>query len=52
MEHQCSLGLKWLKEGRVSDLVILGNTHLDIGIPSATWMREWIRKNGGEKLNR
>jgi hypothetical protein len=52
MEHQCCLGLKWLKEGRVSDLVILGNTHLDIGINTAPWMREWIKKHGDEKLNR
>jgi hypothetical protein len=52
MEHQCTLGLKWLKEGRVSDLVILGNSHLDIGIPSAPWMRAWIKKNGDEKLGR
>jgi hypothetical protein len=51
MELQCSLGLKWLKEGRVSDLVILSNTHLDRGIPSASWMREWIKKHGEEKLN-
>ncbi|MEY5006483.1 MAG: hypothetical protein RI969_1571 [Verrucomicrobiota bacterium] len=35
MELQCGLGLKWLKEGRVCDLVVLGNTHLDIGAPSA-----------------
>lgn len=52
MEHQCSLGLKWLKEGRVSDLVILANTHLDLGIHTAPWMREWIRKHGEEKLSR
>ena len=51
MEHQCSLGLKWLKDGRVSDLVILGNSHLDIGINTAPWMREWIKKHGDETLN-
>lgn len=51
MEYQCELGRKWLKEGRVCDLVILGNTHLDIGIPSAPWMREWIRMHGDEKLS-
>lgn len=50
MEQQCSLGLKWLNEGRVSDLVILGNSHLDIGINTAPWMRDWIKKHGDEKL--
>jgi hypothetical protein len=52
MELQCSQGLKWLKEGRVCDLVILGNTHLDIGSPSAPWMRKWIKEHGSEKLDR
>ncbi|MEY3392311.1 MAG: hypothetical protein RLZZ322_1160 [Verrucomicrobiota bacterium] len=46
------LGLKWLKEGRVCDLVVLGNTHLDIGAPSAPWMRDWIKRHGSEKLGR
>lgn len=52
MELQCGLGLKWLHEGRVCDLVVLGNTHLDIGAPSAPWMREWIRQHGDEPLTR
>jgi len=52
MEHQCGLGLKWLKEGRVSELVILGLAGIDQGIPSAPWMRDWIRKHGDEKLGR
>jgi hypothetical protein len=52
MEHQCGLGLKWLKEGRVSDLVILGLAGIDQGIPSAPWMRKWIKEHGSEKLDR
>ena len=52
MEHQCGLGLQWLKEGRVSDLVILGIAGIDQGNPSAPWMRDWIRKHGDEELNR
>jgi hypothetical protein len=51
MEYQCNLGLKWLKEGRVCDLVVLGNTHLDIGCTSAPWMRDWVKAHGEEKLN-
>ena len=52
MELQCGLGLKWLKEGRVCDLVVLGNTHLDIGAPSAPWMRQWIKQHGSDQLGR
>jgi hypothetical protein len=52
MKHQCDLGLKWLKEGRISDMIFLANTVLDIGLPSAEFSREWIKKHGDEKLNR
>lgn len=52
MEHQCRLGLKWLEEGRVSDLVILGIATIDQGVPTAPWMRDWIREHGGKVLNR
>jgi hypothetical protein len=52
MKHQCELGLKWLKEGRITDMIFLANTMLDVGMPSAEFSREWVKKNGGEKLNR
>jgi len=52
MKHQCDLGLKWLKEGRISDMIFLANTVLDVGLPSAEFSREWIRQHGQEKLNR
>lgn len=52
MKHQCDLGLKWLKEGRISDIIFLANTVLDVGMPSAEFSREWIRRHGAEKLGR
>lgn len=52
MKRQCDLGLKWLKEGRISDMIFLANTVLDIGMPSAEFSREWIKKHGNEKCNR
>ena len=52
MKHQCELGLKWLKEGRISDMIFLANTMLDVGMPSAEFAREWIRTHGSEKLIR
>ena len=39
-------------EDRVSDLIFLANTTLDFGMPSAKFARDWVKKNGGEKLNR
>jgi hypothetical protein len=52
MKHQCDLGLKWLKEGRISDMIFLANTMLDVGMPSADFSRQWIKEHGGEKLGR
>lgn len=52
MEHQCGLGLKWLEEGRISDMVILGIAGIDQGVPSAPWMRDWIRQHGDKVLKR
>ena len=52
MKHQCDLGLKWLKEGRISDMIFLANTMLDVGMPSADFSRQWIKEHGGEKLDR
>ena len=50
MKHQCELGLKWLKEKRVQELIFLGNTSLDVGVPSAEFARKWIAKVGGTQL--
>ena len=50
MERQCELGLKWLREGRIHDLIFLANTVLDVGLPSAEFSRQWIKKVGDTKL--
>jgi hypothetical protein len=52
MKHQCDLGLKWLKEGRISEMIFLANTMLDVGMPSADFSRQWIKEHGGQKLGR
>lgn len=51
MKHQCELGLKWLKEKRVEELIFLGNTSLDVGLPSAEYARDWIARHGHEPLS-
>ena len=51
MKHQCDVGLKWLKAGRIRDMIFLANTVLDVGLPSAQFSREWIKRHGSEKLN-
>ncbi|MDA0747027.1 MAG: hypothetical protein O2954_10940 [bacterium] len=50
MEHQCNLGLKWLREGRIHSIVLLANTLADVGLDSAVWAREWVKQVGGIPL--
>ena len=50
MQYQCELGLKWLKEKRVSELIFLGNTVLDMGLPSVEFSRNWIAKVRSQPL--
>jgi len=50
MEHQCELGLRWLRERRISDMIFLSNNVLDVGLPSAEFTRNWIKKVGNQKL--
>jgi len=51
MQHQCELGLKWLRERRISDMIFLSNNVLDVGLPSADFTRNWIQKVGHQKLS-
>ena len=50
MKHQCELGLKWLKEGRIHNIVFLGNTLFDFGFESVSYMKDWIAKVGDQVL--
>jgi hypothetical protein len=46
MEHQCSLGLRWLREGRIDDMIFLASCICDLGLEAVDWAREWIGKHG------
>ncbi len=50
MKHQCELGLKWLHQKRIHEMIFLANTCLDIGAPSAEFARRWIARVGGQTL--
>ena len=52
MKHQCEMGLKWLKEKRIHEMIFLGNMVLDVGLPSAEFTRQWIKKVSDETLDR
>ena len=50
MERQCELGLKWLKSGKVDEMIFLSNNVVDLGLESVEWTRNWIRQVGDQKL--
>lgn len=50
MEHQCTLGLKWLQEGRIDNMAFLPNTVCDLGLEVTDWTRNWIRQVGDTPL--
>jgi hypothetical protein len=49
MQHQCEVGLRWLREGRIEGIIIYG-TAMDLNWKSVEWAREWIQKVGDIKL--
>lgn len=50
MELQCRTGLLWLQQGRISGIILLGNTTMDLGFESVEWARQWIEKVGPMEL--
>jgi len=50
MKHQCQLGLKWLHEGRLQGIILLGNPVCGLGLETVEWARDWIAEIAEEPL--
>ena len=50
MERQCSIGLRWLREGRIEGMIFLASCICDLGLETVEWTRDWIAKVGDENL--
>jgi len=50
MQHQCQLGLRWLREGRIEGMIFLASCICDLGLEAVEWTRKWIREVGEESL--
>jgi hypothetical protein len=46
MKHQCERALAWIKAGRIHEIIVLGNTGLDLGLPTGEYVRDWIGRVG------
>ncbi len=45
MEHQCEIGLRYMKEGKLDGMIFECNAEMGIGFESDLWLREWVKKN-------
>ena len=45
MEQQCSLGLRWLQEGRIEGMIFLAACICDLNLEAVEWTRRWISAN-------
>jgi len=50
MQHQCELGLEWLRQGRIEGMIFLASCICDLGLDSVEWTRRWIDAVGKEPL--
>ena len=50
MKKQCTLGRKWLHEGRIEGMILLASNVCDIGLETVEFTREWIAALGDEPV--
>ncbi|MFH1923764.1 MAG: hypothetical protein ABIP48_28230 [Planctomycetota bacterium] len=50
MKHQCTLGLRWLREGRIEGMIFLGSTVCDLELEVVEWVRRWIAEVGDQPV--
>ena len=51
MRHQCELGLKWLKAGRIEGICFIGTPMLDMDVEAVEWTRRWVQHVGDQRLS-
>jgi len=45
MRFQCDLGLQYLRDKTINDMIILGSPLVGMNLPTMDWTRDWIRQN-------
>jgi hypothetical protein len=50
MRHQCELGLRWLRQGRIEGMIFLASCLCDLDLQAVEWTRSWISQVGDEQL--
>ena len=50
MQHQCEIGLQWLRDSRIDGMIFLASCICDLGLETVEWTRDWIQRVGEEPL--
>ncbi len=50
MQHQCEMGLEWLKKGRIEGMLFLASCICDLELEAVEWTRNWIAKVGSGQI--
>ncbi len=50
MEHQCRLGLEWLKQGKIEGLIFHCTPLCDMKLEAVEWSKDWIAKHADEAV--
>ncbi len=50
MEHQCTTGLRWLREGRIEGMIFVSSSIADLELEAVEWTRHWLHQVGGLPL--
>ena len=50
MEHQCALGLRWLKEGQIEGLIFHCTPLCDMKLEAVEWSKDWIARHADDEV--
>jgi len=50
MARQCEQGLRWLREGRIEGIILVGSCLCDLPLEAVRWTRDWVARVGDEPL--
>lgn len=50
MQRQCEIGLRWLREGRIEGMILLGTCIADLGLETVEWTRRWVDRVGEQEI--
>ena len=50
MKHQCEVGLRWLKAGRIQGVIFCASSMCDMDVEAVEWVRRWIMRVGDQRI--